>query len=138
MRTQTYTVTAGRRVINIHSTNQLVMNGDVDVQAGKTGFITKVGLLPRHASASAAGRAPGRRCRPRRQVERRTLLGNAAPVQLVRQQGRGSARLAAPGTRQQLPLNPRGLRPTSLRTLRGLKPTVEAWPDPSWSFGYEE
>jgi len=43
MRTQTYTVTAGRRVINIHSTNQLVMNGDVDVQAGKTGFITKSG-----------------------------------------------------------------------------------------------
>ena len=43
MRTPTYTVTAGRRVINIHSTNQLVMNGDVDVQAGKTGFITKAG-----------------------------------------------------------------------------------------------
>jgi D-alanyl-D-alanine endopeptidase (penicillin-binding protein 7) len=43
MKTQTYTVTAGRRVINIHSTNQLVMNGDVDVQAGKTGFITKSG-----------------------------------------------------------------------------------------------
>jgi D-alanyl-D-alanine endopeptidase (penicillin-binding protein 7) len=43
MRTQTYTVTAGRRVINIHSTNQLVMKGDVDVQAGKTGFITKAG-----------------------------------------------------------------------------------------------
>jgi len=43
MRTPTYTVNAGRRVINIHSTNQLVMNGDVDVQAGKTGFITKAG-----------------------------------------------------------------------------------------------
>jgi D-alanyl-D-alanine endopeptidase (penicillin-binding protein 7) len=43
MRTQTYSVTAGRRVINIHSTNQLVMKGDVDVQAGKTGFITKAG-----------------------------------------------------------------------------------------------
>ena len=43
MRTQTYTVTAGRRVINIHSTNQLVMKGDVDVQAGKTGFISKAG-----------------------------------------------------------------------------------------------
>jgi D-alanyl-D-alanine endopeptidase (penicillin-binding protein 7) len=43
MRKQTHTVTAGRRVINIHSTNQLVMNGDVDVQAGKTGFITKAG-----------------------------------------------------------------------------------------------
>ena len=43
MRKQTYTVNAGRRVINIHSTNQLVMNGDVDVQAGKTGFISKSG-----------------------------------------------------------------------------------------------
>jgi len=43
MRKQTYSVTASRRVINIHSTNQLVMNGDVDVQAGKTGFITKAG-----------------------------------------------------------------------------------------------
>ena len=43
MRTQTYTVTAGRRVINIHSTNQLVMKGDVDVQAGKTGFISRAG-----------------------------------------------------------------------------------------------
>jgi D-alanyl-D-alanine carboxypeptidase len=27
----------------IHSTNQLVMKGDVDVQAGKTGFISKAG-----------------------------------------------------------------------------------------------
>jgi serine-type D-Ala-D-Ala endopeptidase (penicillin-binding protein 7) len=43
MRKQNYTVTAGRRVINIHSTNQLVMRGDVDVQAGKTGFISKAG-----------------------------------------------------------------------------------------------
>ena len=43
MRTPTYTVTAGRRVINIHSTNQLVMKGDVDVQAGKTGFIRNAG-----------------------------------------------------------------------------------------------
>jgi D-alanyl-D-alanine endopeptidase (penicillin-binding protein 7) len=30
-------------VINIHSTNQLVMRGDVDVQAGKTGFIRSAG-----------------------------------------------------------------------------------------------
>jgi D-alanyl-D-alanine endopeptidase (penicillin-binding protein 7) len=43
MRKQSYQVTAGRRVINIHSTNQLVMRGDVDVQAGKTGFISKAG-----------------------------------------------------------------------------------------------
>jgi serine-type D-Ala-D-Ala endopeptidase (penicillin-binding protein 7) len=43
MRKQNHTVTAGRRVINIHSTNQLVMRGDVDVQAGKTGFIRNAG-----------------------------------------------------------------------------------------------
>jgi D-alanyl-D-alanine endopeptidase (penicillin-binding protein 7) len=43
MRKQNYTVYAGRRVINIHSTNQLVMRGDVDVQAGKTGFIRNAG-----------------------------------------------------------------------------------------------
>ena len=43
MRKQNYQVAAGRRVINIHSTNQLVMRGDVDVQAGKTGFIRNAG-----------------------------------------------------------------------------------------------
>jgi len=43
MRKQHYQVAAGRRVINIHSTNQLVMRGDVDVQAGKTGFIRNAG-----------------------------------------------------------------------------------------------
>lgn len=43
MRTPTHTVTAGRRQITIHSTNQLVRVGDVDVQAGKTGFIRKAG-----------------------------------------------------------------------------------------------
>ena len=43
MRMPHYTVHAGRRVINIHSTNQLVMKGDVDVRGGKTGFISKAG-----------------------------------------------------------------------------------------------
>ena len=43
MRTPYYTVNAGRHQITIHSTNQLVMKGDVDVQAGKTGFIGKAG-----------------------------------------------------------------------------------------------
>jgi D-alanyl-D-alanine endopeptidase (penicillin-binding protein 7) len=38
-----YSVPIGRRTIEIHSTNQLVMRGDVDVLAGKTGFITKAG-----------------------------------------------------------------------------------------------
>lgn len=43
MRTPTYTVTTSRRAIPVHSTNRLVMNGDVDVMGGKTGFITKSG-----------------------------------------------------------------------------------------------
>jgi len=43
MRTPTYTVSTNRRQIPIHSTNQLVMRGDVDVIGGKTGFISKSG-----------------------------------------------------------------------------------------------
>ena len=43
MRTPTYTVRAGRTTINVSSTNQLVRVGDVDVQAGKTGFIRSSG-----------------------------------------------------------------------------------------------
>ena len=43
MQKQTYSATAGRRKIAINSTNQLVRQGDVDVQAGKTGFIRKAG-----------------------------------------------------------------------------------------------
>lgn len=43
MQKQYYDVTVGRRTIAIHSTNQLVMNGDVDVLSGKTGFIRNAG-----------------------------------------------------------------------------------------------
>ena len=43
MQKQHHSFHAGRRTINIHSTNQLVMNGDVDVLGGKTGFIRKAG-----------------------------------------------------------------------------------------------
>jgi serine-type D-Ala-D-Ala endopeptidase (penicillin-binding protein 7) len=43
MRKESYTATASRRQIAIHSTNRLVREGDVDVQAGKTGFISKAG-----------------------------------------------------------------------------------------------
>ncbi len=43
MRTPTYTVTTNRRKINIHSTNRLLLGGDVDVMGGKTGFIGKAG-----------------------------------------------------------------------------------------------
>ena len=43
MRKQYYTLPVGRRTVQVHSTNQLVMKGDVDVQAGKTGFIRTSG-----------------------------------------------------------------------------------------------
>ncbi len=43
MRTAQYTVTTSRRRINIHSTNRLLLGGDVDVMGGKTGFISKAG-----------------------------------------------------------------------------------------------
>jgi len=43
MRTPTYTVATSRRMIPIHSTNRLVMNGDVEVMGAKTGFISKSG-----------------------------------------------------------------------------------------------
>lgn len=43
MRTPAYSINAGRRQISVSSTNQLVKSGDVDVQAGKTGFIRRAG-----------------------------------------------------------------------------------------------
>jgi len=43
MRQPYYTLPVGRSSIQVHSTNQLVMRGDVDVQAGKTGFIRSAG-----------------------------------------------------------------------------------------------
>jgi D-alanyl-D-alanine endopeptidase (penicillin-binding protein 7) len=43
MRLNEYTVYSGKRAITFHSTNHLLRRGDVDVRAGKTGFITKAG-----------------------------------------------------------------------------------------------
>ena len=43
MRTAEYQVATNRRTINIHNTNRLVIDGDVPVMAGKTGFISKAG-----------------------------------------------------------------------------------------------
>jgi serine-type D-Ala-D-Ala endopeptidase (penicillin-binding protein 7) len=43
MRTAEYKVATSRRTINIHNTNRLVIDGDVTVMAGKTGFISKAG-----------------------------------------------------------------------------------------------
>jgi serine-type D-Ala-D-Ala endopeptidase (penicillin-binding protein 7) len=43
MRTSDYTIYSGKRPITFHSTNHLLREGNVDVRAGKTGFITKSG-----------------------------------------------------------------------------------------------
>lgn len=43
MRTQRYTASTNRRKITINNTNKLLAGGEVDVMAGKTGFISKAG-----------------------------------------------------------------------------------------------
>jgi len=43
MRLPEYTVQTNRRAVTIHSTNQILRKGDIDVLAGKTGFISKAG-----------------------------------------------------------------------------------------------
>jgi D-alanyl-D-alanine endopeptidase (penicillin-binding protein 7) len=43
MRTPEYTISTGRRIVTFRSTNHLLGREDVDVRAGKTGFITKAG-----------------------------------------------------------------------------------------------
>jgi D-alanyl-D-alanine endopeptidase (penicillin-binding protein 7) len=43
MRLQTYTVQTSKRSISVHSTNHMLGRQDVDVRAGKTGFISKSG-----------------------------------------------------------------------------------------------
>jgi D-alanyl-D-alanine endopeptidase (penicillin-binding protein 7) len=43
MRKATHTVQAGKRTINVSSTNHLVRSGEFDVLGGKTGFITSSG-----------------------------------------------------------------------------------------------
>jgi serine-type D-Ala-D-Ala endopeptidase (penicillin-binding protein 7) len=43
MRTSEYTVYSGKHPITFHSTNHLLREGNVEVRAGKTGFITKAG-----------------------------------------------------------------------------------------------
>ena len=43
MRLPEYTVQTNRRTVTIYSTNQILRKGDIDVLAGKTGFISKAG-----------------------------------------------------------------------------------------------
>jgi D-alanyl-D-alanine endopeptidase (penicillin-binding protein 7) len=93
MRKANHSIGVGPRTINIHSTNQLVMKGDVDVLGGKTGFIRAAGYclatllrLPQGGPQVAVV-----------VIERRPVLGNAAPVQLAGGEGAGSLRDAGSG-----------------------------------------
>ena len=68
MRTNEYTVySGGKRPITFHSTNHLLRGGDVDVRAGKTGFISKAGycLATRAAPAAEHAQRRGRRASAR-------------------------------------------------------------------------
>ncbi len=81
----------------IKNTNRLVVDGDVDVMGGKTGFISQGRSLPRDAAPPAADQPAGRGRRPRRHVEHRPFLGDAAPVQLA-VEDRGPLQGTAPGS----------------------------------------
>ena len=86
MRSPYYTFRTRRGPLTVHSTNQLVMKGDVDVRGGEDWLHRQSGLLSRDAAPPApigsrsrlSSWEPGR-CRP--------LHGNAAPVQLALEQG---------------------------------------------------
>ena len=56
MRKRHYTAQTARRSDTVHSTNQLVGRGDIDVRGGKTGFISKRDIASRRCCAS---RRPG-------------------------------------------------------------------------------
>ena len=68
--------------ITFHSTNHLLGSGDVDVRAGKTGFISKAGYCLATLLRLPAERRTRSRSSSSARVERRPLPGNAEPVQL--------------------------------------------------------
>ncbi len=81
MRTQEYAVTTAKRTIAFHSTNHLLGRADVDVRAGKTGFISKAGYclatllrLPQ-TDQQVAVVVLGARSNAGRFVETRNLFG---------------------------------------------------------------
>ena len=60
---------------------------DVDVRAGKTGFISKAGYCLATLLRLPRGWSPGRGRRSRRAVERRPVHGNAESLQLAVREG---------------------------------------------------
>ena len=97
MRTAEYKVETNRRTISIHNTNRLVIDGDVTVMAGKTGFISKAGHCLVTLLRMPAGNH-GRVCRAWRQLQPRAFLGDPPPLQLVvAEDDRPAAERSAPG-----------------------------------------
>ena len=81
MRKSSEQIVTSRRTVNVHSTNKLLLGGDIDVRGGKTGFIRKSGyclatLLQVPQRRSRRGR------RARRALERRPFPRGQAPLQL--------------------------------------------------------
>ena len=101
MRTNEYTVySGGKRPITFRSTNHLLRGGDVDVRAGKTGFISKAGYCLATRAAAAAEHATtsrsscfGARSNAGRFMESRNLFNwaTAKAVDALRRQA-GHAR----------------------------------------------
>ena len=83
MRMAEYKVATSRRTVNIRNTNRLVVDGDVEVMGGKTGFISKAGHCLATLLRLPQSEPDRRRRRPRRELEPRPLLGDPAPVQLA-------------------------------------------------------
>ena len=120
MRTATYSVHDQPPDINIHSTNRLVMGGDMDVMGGKTGFISKAGYcLATLLRLPPATRSPSS-CSARDRT--RPLLGDAPPVQLAVRQGVGDLRQrAGPQVSQSKPLKRRRRLSRTLYSARQLR-----------------
>ena len=107
MRTNEYTVyLGGKRPVTFRSTNHLLRGGDVDVRAGKTGFISKAGYCLATVLRLPQSDAQRRGRRLRRALERRPLHGIAQPVQLGHLEGvdavrRQAGRSPAPSSNDQ-------------------------------------
>ena len=92
MQKSQHTIQTPRRTITFRSTNHLLGREGFEVRAGKTGFITQVGLLPRDAAAAAqtgqqvAVVVLGARSNAGRFME------DTEPVQLVLRKGAGDLR----------------------------------------------
>ncbi len=100
MRMSEFTVYSGKRPISFHSTNHLLGRTDVEVRAGKTGFISKSGYCLATVLHTAADDAQHRGRRVWRTLECRPLHGVAKSLQLGVVEGVDAARAEAADTRR--------------------------------------